>query len=87
MACVLVLNALHFGAKRMVKCRKMRDKKHKYPQHLYKQNLLEPWNTWLERAKEPLKSRVLGAKSGFLELKNYELATKLERQNGAKCRF
>lgn len=38
----MVLNALHFGAKRMVKCRKMRDKKHKYPQHLYKQNLLEP---------------------------------------------
>ena len=29
---------------------------------------------------------ILGAKSEFLDLKNYELATKLERQNGAKCR-
>ena len=27
---------------------------------------------------------ILGAKSEFLDLKNYELATKLERQNGAK---
>ena len=30
---------------------------------------------------------VLGAKSGKLELEKHELATKLERQNGAKCRF
>ncbi len=29
---------------------------------------------------------ILGAKSEFLDLKNYELTTKLERQNGAKCR-
>ena len=29
---------------------------------------------------------ILGAKSEFLDLENYELATKLERQNGAKCR-
>ena len=29
---------------------------------------------------------ILGAKSEFLDLKNYELVTKLERQNGAKCR-
>ena len=29
---------------------------------------------------------ILRAKSEFLDLKNYELATKLERQNGAKCR-
>ena len=36
MECVSVLNGLHFGAKRMVKCRKMRDKKHKHPQQLYK---------------------------------------------------
>ena len=34
-----------------------------------------------------LKSRVLGAKSVFSGRKNYELATKLERRNGAKCRF
>ena len=30
---------------------------------------------------------ILGAKSEFLDLKNYELATNLERQNGAKCRL
>ena len=30
---------------------------------------------------------ILGAKSELLDLKNYELATKLERQNGAKCRL
>ena len=30
---------------------------------------------------------ILGAKSEFWDLKNYELATKLERQNGAKCRL
>ena len=65
----------------------MRGKKHKYPLQLYKQNLLEPWNTWLKSAKWSLKSGFLGAKSGKLELKKYELATKLERQNGAKCRF
>ena len=29
---------------------------------------------------------ILGAESEFLDLKNYELATKLERQNGTKCR-
>ena len=29
---------------------------------------------------------ILGAKSEFLDLKNYEHSTKLERQNGAKCR-
>ena len=30
---------------------------------------------------------ILGAKSEFLDLKNYELAANLERQNGAKCRL
>ncbi len=40
-----------------------------------------------ERGKMDIKSGVLGAKSGVLELKKYEQATKLERQNGAKCRF
>ena len=65
----------------------MQDEKHKHPQQLHKQNLLEPWNTWLKGAKQPLKSGVLGAKSGFLELKNYELVTNLERQNGAKCSY
>ena len=29
----------------------------------------------------------LGAKSGNLDVDNNELATKLERQNGAKCRL
>ena len=33
------------------------------------------------------KSGVLGAKSKFLDLKKYEVATNLERPNGAKCRF
>ena len=40
-----------------------------------------------EKGKMDIKSGVLGAKSRFLELKKYGLATKLERQNGAKCRF
>ena len=40
-----------------------------------------------ERGKMDIKSGVFGAKSGFWELKKYGLATKLERQNGAKCRF
>ena len=44
-------------------------------------------NTWLKRAKWALKSVVLEAKSGYLAFKKYELATKLERLNGAKCRL
>ena len=40
-----------------------------------------------EKGKMDIKSGVLGAKSRFLELKKYGVATKLERQNGAKCRF
>ena len=40
-----------------------------------------------ERGKIAVKSGVLGAKSRFLELKKYELAAKIERLNGAKCRF
>ena len=40
-----------------------------------------------KKAKQPLKSRVLGAKSELLGVQNNELATKLERQNGAECRF
>ena len=39
------------------------------------------------KGKMGLKSRVLGAKSAKLDVKNNELATKLERQNGAKCRY
>ena len=39
-----------------------------------------------KKAKIVVKKWILGAKSGKLELKKYELATKLERQNGAKCR-
>ena len=65
----------------------MRYEKHKYTPQMYKQNPLEASKTWLKRPKQPLKSGILGAKSGKLELKKYELATKLERQNGAKCRF
>ena len=40
-----------------------------------------------EKGEIDIKSGVLGAKSRYLELKKYGLATKLERQNGAKCRF
>ena len=40
-----------------------------------------------KRGKMVVKKWVLGAKSGYSELKKYELATKLERLNGAKCRF
>ena len=39
-----------------------------------------------QKGKIVVKKYDLGAKSEFLDLKNYELATKLERQNGAKCR-
>jgi len=42
--------------------------------------------TWQKRAKQVRKSGVLGAKSKFFDLKKYEVATKIERQNGAKCR-
>ena len=40
-----------------------------------------------EKEKTDKKKWVLGAKSGFLELKKYGVATKLEGQNGTKCRF
>jgi|GEM_PF-545439 len=39
-----------------------------------------------KKAKQPSKSGVLGAKSDFWGIKKYELASKLERQNGAKRR-
>jgi len=38
----MLLNAVRFAAKRKLKCSKMRDEKHKHPQQLHKQNLLEP---------------------------------------------
>ena len=41
----------------------MQDEKHKYTPQLYKQNLLEAWNTWQKKAKWSLKSGILGAKS------------------------
>ena len=40
-----------------------------------------------KREKQPSKSGALGAKSDILGIKKYKLATKLERQNGAKCRL
>ena len=40
----------------------------------------------LQKAKQPLKSGFLEGKSEFWGMKNYELSTKLERLNGAKCR-
>ena len=83
----MVLNAVRFDAKCSAKCCWMQDKTHKYPLKWYKQNLLEPWKIWQKRAKQPLKSRFLGAKSGLLGVKNNELASKIERQYGAKCRL
>ena len=34
-----------------------------------------------------IKRGFLGVKSALLGFKNYELASKIERQNGAKCRL
>ena len=65
----------------------MECEKHKNPPQMYKQNLLEALKTWQERAKKTLNSGILGAKSGFGGVRNNELASNLERQNGAKCRF
>ena len=65
----------------------MKGKKHKNTPQMYKQNLLEPLKTRLKRAKWWLKSELLGHKRVKLGVKNYESTTKLERQNGAKCRF
>ena len=68
----MVLNAVQNGAK-------WQHEKHKNTLKWYKQNLLEPLKHGSKVAKWPLKSGFLGAKSRFLELKKYELATKLER--------
>ena len=65
----------------------MRAEKHKYPLKWYKQKPFEALETWPKWAKQLLKSGVLMPKSEYLGLKNYELATKLEGLNGAKCRF
>ena len=46
-----------------------------------------PLKTWPKRAKWSLKSGILGAKSAKLDVRNNELATKLERLNGAKRRL
>jgi len=63
----------------------MRDEKHKNTLQWYKQNLSEPLKSRLKGAKWSLKSGIIGSKSGYLELKKYELAIKLERLSGAKC--
>ena len=60
--------------------------KHKNTIKWYKQDLFDPLKYGSNGAKHTLKSVVLGAKSGDLGMKKYEPATKLERQNGAKCR-
>ena len=64
----------------------MGDEKHKNTVKLYKQDLFDPLKYGSNGEKHTLKSGVLGAKSGDLGMKNYEPATKLERQNDAKCR-
>ena len=65
----------------------MEAEKHKNTLKWYKQNLLVSLKTWLRGAKCPLKSGVLGGKSALLDMKIFEPADKLERQNGAKCRL
>ena len=65
----------------------MQGKKHKYPPQWYKNNLLEPLNTWLKRAKCTLKSGFLGAKSRNLGLAKTRIGSKLERQSGTKCKW
>ena len=40
-----------------------------------------------EKGKIAVKKQVLGIKSESLGSRNYEPSAKLERQNGAKCRF
>ena len=60
---------------------------YKYPHLRDKQNLFEALKEGSKGAKWSLKSGVLGAKSGLLEVKQCELATKIERQNGAKRRL
>ena len=64
----------------------MEVEKHKNTVKWYKQDLFVPLKYGSNGAKHTLKSGVLGAKSGDLGMKNYEPATKLERQNGAKYR-
>lgn len=60
--------------------------KHKNTVKWYRQDLFDPLKYGSNGAKHTLKTGGLGAKSGDLGMKNYEPATKLERQNGAKCR-
>ena len=64
----------------------MGDEKHKNTLKWYKQDLFDPLKYGSNGAKHTLKSGVLGGKSGDWGMKNYEPATKLERQNGAKGR-
>ena len=53
----MVLNALQNGAKRKIK-------RYENTLQWYKYNPFEPLKTWPKRAKHPLKSGILGAKSG-----------------------
>ena len=39
------------------------------------------------KGKTAIKKWGFRGKSALLDMKNFELADKLERQNGAKCRF
>ena len=65
----------------------MQAEKHKNPPQWYKHNRFFPLKSWLKRAKHPLKSGILGAKCRFLGAQKQRTKRKLERQNGAKCRF
>ena len=62
--CILVLNAVCFGAKRKVKCGKMGDEKHKNTHQGDRQNLFEALKIELKRGKTYIKSGVFVAKSG-----------------------
>ena len=65
----------------------MRDEKHKNTVKWYKQDLFDPLKYGSNGEKHTLKSGVLGGKSALLDMKIFEPADKLERQNGAKCRL
>ena len=64
----------------------MGGKKHKNTLKWHKQDPFDSLKYGSNGEKHTLKSGVLGGKSGDLGMKNNEPATKLERQNGAKCR-
>ena len=75
----MVLNAVHFGAKRKVKCGKMGDEKHKNTHQGDRQDLFEPLKIGLKRGKTAIKKRDFRGEKRVIGLENFESSTKLER--------